>query len=131
MVPGEISILDAMPLNRNGKTDRDALLAQAIDAPGSSKAIIGPRTSVEVQIIRIWHELLGRTDIGVTENFFDVGGHSMMAAQMISEIETIFGRRLALHVLWYGEGTVEDLANRLCEDNSSELWTRPIPIKQG
>ena len=131
MVPGELSILDSVPLNSNGKIDRKVLLSEAMGVPRIRKGIVRPRNPVEVQVVRIWHDLLGQTDIGVTENFFDVGGHSMMAARMMSEIETIFGRKLALHILWYGEGTVEDLARRLCENESGDLWSHPIPIKAG
>ena len=131
MVPGGFSTLDSLPLNSNGKIDRGALPTEPIGDRGGMTGIMRPRNPVEIQIIRIWHDLLGTTDIGVTQNFFDVGGHSLMAAQMMTEIETIFGKKLPLQILWYGEGTVEDLALRLTETDSSDLWSRPVPIKAG
>ncbi len=113
----------------------DRLLADAADAAGPPSPPSGPagivlaRNAVEVQLVRIWHALLGRTDVGVTDNFFAVGGHSLMAVEVMAKIKEIFGKTLPLHVLWYGEGTVEALARELCRDHDGTLWSRPIPIR--
>ena len=92
-------------------------------------AIVLARNSVEIQLVRIWRTLLGHSDVGVTDNFFQVGGHSLLAVEMMAKVKEIFGKTLPLHLLWYGEGTVEALARELCRDHDGTLWSCPIPIR--
>ena len=77
-------MVDAMPLTPNGKVDRNRLGTARIveDEFSSGRSVEAPTTSVESTIQEIWHELLGLADVGVTENFFDVGGHSLLAVRL-------------------------------------------------
>ncbi|MDW3222786.1 MAG: amino acid adenylation domain-containing protein [Paracoccaceae bacterium] len=85
MIPGEWRIVDLLPLNSNGKIDRNALLA--LDAPAAIQRIVAPRTPVEELLMEVWEDLLQRNGFGIDESFFDLGGHSLLAMQMSFRLE--------------------------------------------
>lgn len=76
-LPSQFILLDAFPNLPNGKIDRKALLRLAEDSRSSAIAAVAPRDHVEARLLEIWKEVLGRDDIGVTDNFFAVGGNSI------------------------------------------------------
>ncbi|WP_443678497.1 AMP-binding enzyme, partial [Plantactinospora endophytica] len=76
MVPAVFVSLDALPLNANGKVDRRALPDPDTAALDAGPVFVGPRTEVEERIASVWREVLGLERVGVTESFFDLGGHS-------------------------------------------------------
>ncbi|HEV7652751.1 MAG TPA: amino acid adenylation domain-containing protein [Actinophytocola sp.] len=85
MVPSVLCTLDALPLTRNGKVDHRALpepLPDQVDRSGR----VAPRTEVERVVARIWAELLRVPEVGVTDDFFALGGHSLVAAQVVARI---------------------------------------------
>ncbi|WP_045302975.1 MupA/Atu3671 family FMN-dependent luciferase-like monooxygenase [Saccharothrix sp. ST-888] len=87
MVPSRFVERGALPLTPNGKTDRSALVRSAAEV--SARVLVGyvgPRNEAEGALQRIWAELLGRDSVGVHENFFEVGGHSVLAARLHSRI---------------------------------------------
>ncbi len=94
MVPGRIEILERWPLSPNGKVDRAALERR----PGhTARAPSAPaETDLERQLVAIWCDLLNLDAIGRDDNFFDLGGHSLRAAQLVAEIERRLGARLPL-----------------------------------
>lgn len=98
MVPFAFVHLDALPLTPNGKLDRKAL-------PGLDKVLnleqdyVAPRDEVESKLIKLWEELLEVKPIGIQNNFFRVGGHSLLAARMIAHVEEMFSQRLDLGAL--------------------------------
>src|SRR5205085_11149098 len=73
---------------------------------------VAPRTEVEEVLARVWAELLGREQVGVYDNFFDAGGHSLIAAQLISRVRDAFKIELSLRHL-FEAGTVAGLAVRV------------------
>ncbi|MDA8018159.1 MAG: AMP-binding protein [Thermoanaerobaculia bacterium] len=80
MVPSSYRVLERLPLNSNGKVDRSAL--ERLDTPFATRGAghgRRPRTDVERQIARLWCEVLAVDAVGVEDNFFDLGGHSMLA----------------------------------------------------
>ncbi|SDR46994.1 non-ribosomal peptide synthetase [Pseudovibrio sp. Tun.PSC04-5.I4] len=83
MVPAAFVTLSALPLTPNGKLDRKAL-PEPDDSGLVRKAYIAPRTPVEEMLTSIWAEVLGVTQVGVEDNFFDLGGDSILALQVIS-----------------------------------------------
>ncbi|WP_344639314.1 MupA/Atu3671 family FMN-dependent luciferase-like monooxygenase, partial [Kitasatospora cystarginea] len=87
MVPSRIVELRRLPLTLNGKVDRSALISRA-DAVGTGgpDAYVAPRNGIEGSLQEIWAELLERETVGVHENFFEVGGHSLLAARMHTRI---------------------------------------------
>ena len=86
MVPAYFVVLDRLPLTANGKMDRRALPAP--DAPGLApdSSAVAPRNPREAQLLAIWRQVLGRDDIGVEDNFFQTGGHSLKATRVVSRI---------------------------------------------
>ncbi|WP_299970363.1 non-ribosomal peptide synthetase [uncultured Roseobacter sp.] len=85
MIPGEWRIVDGLPLNSNGKIDRNALLA--LDVSAAIQQTVAPRTPVEELLTGLWEDVLQRNDFGIDENFFDLGGHSLLAMQLSFRIE--------------------------------------------
>jgi amino acid adenylation domain-containing protein len=108
MLPAMFVVLDQLPLTRNGKVDR-----RALPAPGQSdavsKAYVAPRDLLELQLAHVWEELLGRRNVGARDDFFQLGGHSMLAARLVTRIDQLFGVQLPLNVLFH-DATVEHLA---------------------
>ena len=84
MVPSSFVVLDELPTTRNGKLDRGALIAMAQRRPDSEGAYVAPRNEVETTLARIWSELLGIDRVGVQDNFFDLGGDSILTIQIIA-----------------------------------------------
>lgn len=85
MVPSILYQLDSIPLTTNGKADKQALPDPACN-PFLSPAYEAPRTSPEKMLGRIWEELLGNSRIGIHDDFFAIGGHSLLAIKMVSAI---------------------------------------------
>ncbi|MFD5753643.1 amino acid adenylation domain-containing protein, partial [Streptomyces sp. NPDC127033] len=82
MVPAAFVVLGALPLNANGKLDRRALPAPEFEAPGT--AFVAPRNEAERVLCEVWAEVLGLNRIGTEDNFFDLGGDSIISLQVVS-----------------------------------------------
>src|SRR5207302_5381606 len=106
MVPTAFVRLARLPLSPNGKVDRRALPAPE---RGPATGYVGPRTPVEAALAAIWAEVLGCERAGLHDNFFDQGGHSMLAVVLMARIEQRLGRTLPLAAL-FAAPTVEALA---------------------
>ena len=89
MVPSLILVLAEFPLTQNGKIDRKVLMSQLADvAVGSKTEYVAPVTEEEVAMIDEWHAVLGPdTTIGMNDNFFDIGGHSILAMALAAALE--------------------------------------------
>jgi amino acid adenylation domain-containing protein len=114
MVPSAFVLLDALPLTPNGKIDRLAL-SQRCDYVSDETAFTEPQTPTEEEIADIWTALLGLEKVGTNQNFFDLGGHSLMATQLISRVRSCFGVELAL---WdfFAAPTIQNLAELVEEE---------------
>ena len=112
MVPARIFALAALPLTPNGKIDRGALRDPGEAPDAHTNARVRPRHPLEYTLASIWQELLGTSDFGVQDAFFDVGGHSLLAAQLVNAIESTCGFRVPLSVL-FENSTIEELAQVL------------------
>lgn len=113
MVPAACVILDALPVTRNGKLDRRALPPPE-DTGGEASSVqrTAPRTPREEKIAAVWREILGREDIGVHDHFLDVGGHSLLALQMVTKLNESLGASLPLRTL-FEHPTIAGLASLL------------------
>jgi amino acid adenylation domain-containing protein len=108
MVPAELVYVDALPINSNGKIDRKMLLG----VPGSKfvkPRIQPPRTATEHSLVPIWKEILGLEDVGVDDNFFALGGHSLKAMKMLSRLRKEFSVDLELYDI-YEQATISAVA---------------------
>ena len=92
MIPADLVRIDAIPLNPNGKVDRNALPAPARRAPDTATAAPDP-SGTERRIAEIWAKVLGCHDIRSGDNFFDLGGHSLLAVQAHRDLRAAFADR--------------------------------------
>ncbi len=112
MVPNAFVILDAIPLNPNGKIDRKALPAPETAHAVSTDTTIPPQTLEEKRLLSIWCQVLGLKLIGVHDNFFELGGHSLQAMQLVSQVSTQLQRDMPVQALFL-HPTVSNLAQVL------------------
>jgi amino acid adenylation domain-containing protein len=89
MVPGAFVLLPQLPLSANGKVDRRALPAPEKEPAGAESAYAPCRTELEQSIAKIWQDLLQLSKIGLDDNFFDLGGHSLLVIKMRSELQKL------------------------------------------
>ncbi|HEY8602499.1 MAG TPA: amino acid adenylation domain-containing protein, partial [Thermomicrobiales bacterium] len=127
MIPAVCTWLDALPLTPNGKVDRRALPAVAAVATASAEPQ-GPRDDLERQLVAIWEATLGVAPIGVTDNFFDLGGHSLVAVRLFARIEAAFGRKLPLATL-FAAPTIGELAALLREQGWVASWSSLVALQ--
>jgi len=86
MVPSEVIFLDALPLTPAGKVDFRGLPSPASLPTSDSTAAAGPRNPIEEVLVRIWEEIFDREPIGIHDDFFDLGGHSLLSLQIIDRV---------------------------------------------
>ncbi|MFL6563820.1 MAG: amino acid adenylation domain-containing protein [Burkholderiales bacterium] len=109
MVPSAIVLLEKLPLTANGKLDRHALAALQVEAQERTTDYVAPRTETERSLAAIWAELLGLDRIGVDDDVFDLGAHSLLAMKALARIREAFGINLVLRNL-FEQPTVAQLA---------------------
>lgn len=125
MVPSSFVYLKALPLTANGKVDRHYLRTHPPQhAPGAMqggavKAIVQPRDLIELRLLQIWEEVLQRKPISVMDNFFDLGGYSMIAVRLVSQILKHLGQDLAPATL-FQHPTIASLAVVLRQQSASD-----------
>ncbi|MBV8234189.1 MAG: hypothetical protein JO075_00670, partial [Acidimicrobiia bacterium] len=126
MVPAVFVFLEALPVTPNGKIDRKAL-PEPQEAALPASEYIAPRDPTEEVLATIWAEVLGRQRVGIHDNFFDLGGHSLRATQVVSRVREAFDGRIELPVRALFEApTVAGLAARLTEAERGEDTPPPI-----
>jgi acyl carrier protein len=117
MVPAVYVSLNSLPLTPNGKLDRLALPAQATPRPMMEATYVMPGTEAERIIAGIWQEVLEVEKVGINDNFFDLGGHSLLVVQIHRKLEETFKRKLPLFEL-FKYPTVYSLAQHLTRDDN-------------
>jgi thioesterase domain-containing protein len=128
MVPSAFVALEALPLTPSGKVDRKALPAP--EHTGSDdRPHVAPRDNLELQLARVWEEVLGVRPVGVTSNFFELGGHSLLALRLMAGIRGSLGRTLPVVSLFQAP-TVEGLANLLRRQRQPAPWSPLVPIER-
>ena len=125
MTPSVFVQLKELPLTPNGKVDRRALPAPEPIAPEHSGGFVSPRDFLELQLTRIWEEVLGVNPISLQQNFFDLGGHSLLALRLMSQIQRLTGRDLPLSLL-FDYPTVETLAAHLRRQTGAKTTTSSL-----
>ncbi|MBD2726435.1 amino acid adenylation domain-containing protein [Nostoc sp. FACHB-892] len=112
MIPSAFVQLDTLPLTPNGKIDRKALPAAVKSNLELEDSFVAPRTAVEEILARIWAKILRVEKVGIHDNFFEIGGHSLLVTQVISRIRETFRMELPLRSL-FESPTVEKLAQTI------------------
>jgi amino acid adenylation domain-containing protein len=123
MLPTAFVAMECLPLTANGKLDRNALPAP--EASGEPEHVHGvPATATEYALCDIWQSLLKRPRVGVHDNFFEIGGHSLLAARAAHLIAERCGRKVPIRTL-FERPTVAELAPYI--DGQAEAALAPIP----
>jgi len=112
MMPAAIVLLDQLPLTPNGKLDRRALPSPDQVRPELAENFVPPQNSIERIVAGIWQEVLGVEKVGLYNNFFDLGGHSLLLVQVHTKLRQTFDTRLSIIDL-FGLPTVHALARSL------------------
>jgi acyl carrier protein len=131
MVPSAFVFLDSLPLTPNGKLDRTALPQPDQTRPELIVTFVAPRSPVEELLAGIWATVLKVEKVGVHDNFFEIGGHSLLAIRVISRVHDTFGLNLPVRSL-FENPTIEGLANMIQTgkaggSNSQVTAITPLP----
>ena len=129
MIPNAFVAMDFLPLTPNGKIDRLRLRSPAnLTSNSIDKSFIAPRTPTESTLAKIWVKILNAERVGIGDNFFDLGGDSLLAIRLINEINQQFERELPLSALFLNP-TIEGLADSLYSGTNSLEWSPLVAIK--
>ncbi|HIA01081.1 MAG TPA: non-ribosomal peptide synthetase, partial [Myxococcales bacterium] len=128
LIPASCFALQALPLSPNGKVDRKSLLAHQSEGLDQQREIIAPRNATEEKLLTIWQRVLNQPLLSMTDNFFAVGGHSLLSIRLMTDIQGEFKQQLPLSVLLQ-QGTIESLAQVLL-DESGQLASSPLLLMQ-
>ncbi|MEH2377490.1 MAG: amino acid adenylation domain-containing protein [Nostoc sp.] len=126
MLPSAFVIVDSLPLNANGQVDRKALRALNPTNIEIKKTFATAENPLQLQLTEIWENVLGIHPIGIQDNFFDLGGNSLLAVRLFSQIEKIAGKNLALSILLQAP-TIEQLANIIERERCSKPGVAATP----
>ncbi len=128
MIPAAFVWLKTFPLNASGKIDRKAL-----PEPHAVQQVSGhyapPRNPAEKLLAQVWQEEMGIEKISMDANFFDLGGHSLMAGKIISRIHQVTGRLLPLSSV-FANPTIGGLACLLAESSPGQVWNTLVPVRE-
>jgi amino acid adenylation domain-containing protein len=118
MVPAAFVFLERLPLTPSGKVDRKSLPApvEAQTAAGPVHPNERPWLPIQFQLVQIWEELLGVKPVGIRDNFFEVGGHSLLAVKMMDRIEEVTGKKLPVTTL-FEHATITELADLILSND--------------
>ncbi|MBS1808496.1 MAG: amino acid adenylation domain-containing protein [Acidobacteria bacterium] len=127
MLPASFFKLDEMPLTPNGKVDRQKLPQPTLFTE-PSQDVAQATDELEVQLTRIWEQVLNVKPIGVRDNFFALGGHSLIAVRLFTAIEKAFGQRLPLATLFQFP-TIEQLAEVIRQQGWQPSWHSLVALR--
>lgn len=130
MIPGQIVFLDNFPLTSNGKVDRQALSAirpNGVEAQ-PSPSLEGPRTGAEEIMSLIWAQVLGREQIGIHEDFFVAGGHSLLGMRLVSRIREVFQRDVTVRQLFEAP-TIAGLTAEVSRTRAGSVEQTVLPLR--
>jgi acyl carrier protein len=125
MVPTAFLVLDGLPLSANGKVDRGALPAPDAARPGVRKELVLPSTAEEKVLAGIWAQVLGVEQVSVDIPFFEIGGDSLLAVQLISRVRDTLRVELSLRDL-FDSMTVAEMARQVVARETTPGQTRKL-----
>jgi amino acid adenylation domain-containing protein len=127
MVPGVWVEMDKMPLNANGKIDRNAM-PDFEEARLMKKSFVQPNTPTEKIVMAVWAECMNLRSVSIEDNFFALGGHSLMAVQILTKLEKQFGHSFQLAVL-YKYPDIRSLARFIDQGKMEVTYNCLVAIK--
>lgn len=130
MVPSAFIFMDKMPLTPNGKVDGRALPEPGPSRPCLENPYVGPSTPDELLLVDIWCEVLGLDQVGIHDNFFDLGGHSLLTTMVLSRLHKAFGVSIPLRI-FFESPTVAGLDKLVKEGLRKEIQASGDPTQEG
>jgi thioesterase domain-containing protein len=130
MIPSAFVMLDTVPLLPNGKLDRKALPAPQASRGSLDLEYVAPATPVAQALVEIWQSILGLKEVGVNDDFFALGGDSLQAMLLLSEVHKLVGSRISIPV-FFQHPTVAGMARALDQATQDSLEHRLIPLRTG
>ncbi|MCF4968772.1 non-ribosomal peptide synthetase [Nostoc sp. CMAA1605] len=128
MIPIAVIVMGNLPLTPNGKINRLALPAPDFSKSESTRYTT-PSDNLELQLTKIWEQVLGIKSVDLDDNFFDIGGHSLLAVNLFAEIEKILHKNIPLTTLFQAP-TIRQLANVLREEGHLSSLASLVPIQK-
>jgi len=128
MVPAFYMNLDALPLTENGKTDRKSLPTP--NTTSQQRTIIPAQNTAEVKILSIWKTVLNQEQISIDDDFYDIGGHSLLAAQLTNKIGDAFNVEPG-HQFILTNTTIQEMANAITQKDIGTDNTSAIKLNNG
>jgi acyl-coenzyme A synthetase/AMP-(fatty) acid ligase/acyl carrier protein len=120
MIPSAFVVLSALPLTPNGKVDRLGLPDPGGTRPKLDTLFVAPRTAIEEELAGIWAEVLSLDPVGIHDNFYELGGHSLAATRVVSRVLKRFQLELSLQSL-FRSPTVAEMAVMITEHQGKKL----------
>jgi acyl carrier protein len=120
MIPSRLMWLDALPLTAGGKVDRRALPDPGNSRPELDTPYLAPRNRAEEELSQIWIEVLGLEEVGIYDNFFDLGGQSLAATRVVSRVLKRFQLEIPLQSLLQSP-TVAEMAAAIAEHQAKKI----------
>jgi amino acid adenylation domain-containing protein len=128
MVPSAFVTMQRLPLTVNGKVDRKALPKPDFTPVSGGASAAVPQDELQAKLIGIWQSVLGRKDLGIDDNFFEMGGYSILAARLMHRVGQAMGTTLPLALLFQAP-TVAKMAAMLQRDGWSSHWSSLVAIQ--
>jgi acyl carrier protein len=124
MMPSALMFLESLPLT-NGKVDRRALPRPDHKRPDLERPYVQPHGEIEIRLAQIWEEILNVRPIGIDDDFFHLGGHSLAATRVVSQIIKQFQLELPLRLLFQSP-TVAEMAAVIAEHQGKQLGEKEL-----
>ncbi|TAH07986.1 MAG: non-ribosomal peptide synthetase, partial [Sphingobacteriia bacterium] len=127
-IPNVFVRLLEFPMTQTGKINRKALKKPEYVNAETDPGFLAPTTKLEIDIAVIWKEALNRSSISIDDHFFDIGGHSLIAIQVMSRIKKELGKQLPISVL-FQYPTIQKLAQLIENESTADINKALVPIK--
>ncbi len=119
MIPQSFVVLDQLPINVNGKVDKKSLPPPKKHLLVTDAIYVAPTTEVEIELVKVWSRILNVENIGINDNFFNLGGHSLLVTEALLHIKKTFNINLSIK-RFFDEPTISQLAKLIDhEDNNA------------
>jgi amino acid adenylation domain-containing protein len=130
MIPSRIKFLEEIPLTPTGKVNHQALPSPGEIIPVKERLYVAPKDEIESQLVKIWERVLKAKPVGTRDDFFEIGGNSLIAAQLFAQIERAFSKKLPLATLFQAP-TVEQQADIIRQEDWTPDWSSLVTLRSG
>jgi len=130
MVPGKVIFLDKLPLTPTGKIKHSDLPSPEESSFVKERPYTEPTDDIEAQLVKIWERVLKTKPVGIQDDFFELGGNSLLAAQIFAQIEKAFSKRIPLATLFQA-ASIEQQANFIRQEDWAPDWSSLVALRPG